>query len=195
MPTKKCNKCKEILPLSHFGKLSSASDGLRYRCRQCIKVDKAEFRKKNPDRVKGYLATWIKGNPEKAAAGNKRRALTWNENNRPKIKEKTKKWANENRGLRSFYGAQRRQASRTQTIAMSEDQIAEIKSIYDRARLVSEKTGIPHHVDHIIPLKAKNCSGLNVPWNLQIITAQENMRKRNSMPCESEHIALSLVNF
>jgi len=78
---------------------------------------------------------------------------------------------------------------------MSEYQIAEIKSIYARARLISEWTGIPHHVDHVIPLKAKNCSGLHVPWNLQIITARENVRKRNRMPCESEHIALSLVNY
>ena len=195
VPTKKCSKCKQLLPVSSFSKLSSASDGLKYRCRQCVKIDKAEFRKKNPDRVKGYIATWIQRNPEKAAEGNRRRALRWNENNRPKIKEKTKKWADENPGLRGFYGAQRREASVIQTIAMSEYQIAEIKSIYARARLISECTGIPHHVDHVIPLKAKNCSGLHVPWNLQIITARENVRKRNRMPCESEHIALSLVNY
>ena len=194
VPTKKCSKCKEILPLNYFGKLSYASDGLRYRCRQCIKVDKAEFRKKNPNRVKSQVHAWIKANPEKAAIGNRRRALRWNENNRQKIKEKTKKWANENPGLRSFYSAQRRQASTTQTIAMTEEQIAEMKSIYDRAKSISKQTGVLHHVDHIIPLKAKNCLGLNVPWNLHVITAQENMRKGNRMPCESEHIALSLVN-
>ena len=50
----------------------------------------------------------------------------------------------------------------------------QIRLIYEECYRITQETGIPHHVDHIIPLAL---GGLHHPSNLQILTAEENMKK------------------
>ena len=49
-----------------------------------------------------------------------------------------------------------------------------IRYRYEDARWLTKETGIKHEVDHIIPL-AKG--GPHLPWNLQVITKDENRSK------------------
>lgn len=60
---------------------------------------------------------------------------------------------------------------------LTDEHWEQINSFYLEARRLTEETGIEHHVDHIYPLRGKLVSGLHVPWNLQVLTATDNLRK------------------
>lgn len=59
-----------------------------------------------------------------------------------------------------------------------------IRAVYTEAHRLTSETGIPHHVDHEIPLQGEFVSGLHVHTNLQILTGSENSRKRNRFDIE-----------
>lgn len=61
--------------------------------------------------------------------------------------------------------------------------ISAIESLYVEAINKSNETGIPHAVDHFVPLISKFVCGLHVPWNLRVITQSENSSKGNKLIC------------
>ena len=64
---------------------------------------------------------------------------------------------------------------------LSAEQRMEIRLKYRLALELGRRTGVPYAVDHIIPIQGELVSGLNVPWNLQVITQAENLKKSNKL--------------
>lgn len=58
-----------------------------------------------------------------------------------------------------------------------------LKELADHRDALTQKTGIRHQLDHIIPLSHPRVCGLNVPWNLCVLPASANARKTNAW-CE-----------
>lgn len=64
---------------------------------------------------------------------------------------------------------------------LSAMQKIEIRQLYQIAITMSKTTGERYVVDHIIPLISREVCGLHVPWNLRVITQEENLKKSNKM--------------
>jgi hypothetical protein len=148
--------------------------------REKSKAQTKAYREANKERVKEYMKAYAKAWREK----NKDKVKAYREANKEKAKEYMKAYreayAKANRGKLNAKQTQRRafKLNRTPSWLTKED-LAEIKDIYRMANRRTRVEGIQYHVDHIIPLKGKNISGLHVLSNLQILRARDNIVKGN----------------
>ena len=60
-------------------------------------------------------------------------------------------------------------------------QKTDMRELYRIAMTMTQTTGVLYVVDHIIPLRSDLVCGLHVPWNLRVITQEENLRKSNKL--------------
>lgn len=165
-------------PKGHFSKRKTSNSG----CWACKKKNDAE-RRKTPAYRKMMRGLQAKRRSDPAiksaelqAQGLRRRTPQYREEVRPF----NRKYKKENRGKYNAYGAKRDAAKVCRTPSwLTEQDKGDMLEMYEQARRLTKTTGIPHHVDHKIPLQGVLASGFHTPSNLQILTASENMRKSN----------------
>jgi 5-methylcytosine-specific restriction endonuclease McrA len=64
---------------------------------------------------------------------------------------------------------------------LTRKQKSEIRQLYQIAITMTQTTGEQYVVDHIVPLRSHEACGLHVPWNLRVITQEENLKKSNKL--------------
>lgn len=202
---KTCTKCGEEKPLDDFPASRKSKSGRDSRCKACAARHAAEYRRKNPEKVKeqqraaylknkesrdAYVKAWCQANKEKRAEHRKK----WRDNNyekareverlsrmknRAKLLERKRKYAANNRPKYAAY-SQKRRAALLRAIPPWAD-LSAIEAIFEECARLTRETGIGHHVDHIVPLQSPVVCGLHVESNLRIIDGTSNRSKGNKL--------------
>ncbi len=133
------------------------------------------YRAANAERVKASQAAYYQANKDLRNANYR----AWVAANPERKRQRSREWAKNNRALCNFYSARWRDQCRLATPLWAED--AKILAFYEEALRLTKETGVPHNVDHIIPLRGKTVSGLHVHTNLRVIPATENFKKHNKL--------------
>lgn len=104
----------------------------------------------------------------------------WTIENREKINatQRDWHWANRERSNSRSKNYWLRKVERTPKWLTHGDKI-ELRWAKQIAVDLTRETGIKYEVDHVIPLYGKNVSGLNVPWNIQVVESSVNKMKGN----------------
>ena len=201
---KTCIKCGVSKILDQFGRHKQKTDGLRAYCKSCNNAEARAWSAANPEKQAAQSRRWAAKNTErsraiKAASYDRHRdrysverseryranpsvviakVAEWTRDNPDKANANKTRWRVANPGKVRAASA-RRNADRVRATPawLSAIQLAQIEEFYEIAAALNTQTGVVHHVDHIHPLRGKTFNGLHVPWNLQVLTADENRRK------------------
>lgn len=150
--TKKCNRCGEVKNLSEYSRAADCKDGHRNYCRVCHNT---------------YRKQWADQNKEKRKISTD--AYYWA--HRDYYLQKNKEWLQNNREqARSQVNARRARVKQATPPWLD---ISTLLPIYKEAQILGLE------VDHIIPINHPSICGLHVPWNLQLLTHEDNLSKGN----------------
>lgn len=180
-----CNCCKVDKPESDFYIRRDRNRPV-YSCKPCMSAkakkvyeDRKEhiaarneaYRKANTDKINIRRRRNYAAEPEKFQKDTRK----WRDNHPEKLRESGRRSKLRRRGCVYRENTERRKLREQATPKwLTEEQLKQIEDIY--------ATCPPgFHVDHIHPLKGENVCGLHVPWNLQHLTKEENLRKGNKL--------------
>lgn len=183
MAAKQCTKCGKSKPLSEYPRMQG---GYRPRCKPCHVHDSRSWAVKNHSAYLARMRKWYDENKrssrvvltkEEKLARKRAYNAIWSVKNKDRFVQMRKDWSQKNKHI-EMERVRRRQAAKRQATPKWAD-VLKMREIYRLALQRSKDTGIPHHVDHIVPLKSKLVCGLHAETNLRVVPAIVNLKKNN----------------
>jgi len=160
-PRKTKGACVDCLKIEwQKGGVTRAEYFKQYNQSEAGLTAKQEYYKRNRDAVVAKART----TPNELK--NKYRQA-WKDNNLLAIRADTK--------------ARRRKHREATPPWLTKKEKSEIRQLYQMAITMTQTTGERYVVDHIVPLRSDVICGLHVPWNLRVITQEENLKKSNKL--------------
>jgi len=153
-------------------------------CVECLKVEwtkgnetRAEYFRRYNQRedVKDKKNDWYLSHKEQVIDAAKTRPIEVKREYQKAWKERNITW------VRADTKARRRKHREATPKWLTKKEKSEIRELYKIAITMSKTTGEQYVVDHIIPLRGEDVCGLHVPWNLRVITQDENLKKSNKL--------------
>ena len=162
---KTCSKCEVEKPIGEFNKCNKAKDGYQYYCKVCSrKRGLVNYQRNRQARLDRFAARYAK--------------------DRDFYLRKAREHRRKNpQAIAVVQSAQRSPLTEKELFAGAEraDVREETAFIYRLCRLITNQTGVAHHIDHIIPLSK---GGVHREWNLRILPASENLSKADKFDDE-----------
>lgn len=189
--------------LNPWCKLCCKKDNASYRDKNKESVDlyNATYRSEHKEEAANYQTTYRTKNKEQKAIKDaeyyqknkektsKRRAIyhiSYYETHKEELSVKGVEYRKANPGKINALTAKRHVAKLQRTPKwINKEQLLEIQAIYIEAARLTKETGIPHEVDHTIPLQGKNISGLHILDNLQVLPKSLNNSKNNKFDAKA----------
>lgn len=203
-----CSSCLEIKSVENFHRNIHHKYGRDNMCKGCRNKLYREWWWKNREkelarsrrvyyanrekRCAHYRRTWWENREAQLERSKKYRVAhtkerreyskRWRKNNPKLARQMAKNWRESNKEKTRYYCAKYRAFKRSATPPwLTDGQMMEVYNMYILAKNLETDTGKKYEVDHIIPLNGGNFCGLNVPWNLRVIEANENRSKGNKL--------------
>ncbi len=156
----------------------------RGACVECLKIEWQQAAEKRTDYfvqynkredVKDKKHEWYQANKDRVITSAATRPLHVKREYQKAWKERNVVW------VRADTKARRRKHRQATPPWLTKRQKSEIRQIYQIAITMSKTTGEQYVVDHIVPLRSDSVCGLHVPWNLRVVTQEENLKKSNKL--------------
>lgn len=192
-----CTGCKEVLKIyknsfnrTEKGKAIKSKIAKKSYEKNKITILERNKKYRNQPEVRARLREqnrlWEKKNREKNPEKANARSLKFSMNNKSKLKEWRKRWNINNRPKKAMYALERRLLT---SYAHLQSELTEFvfEQTYELAQQRETLLGIKMHVDHMIPLKAKNTCGLHTWNNFQCLPQKLNNSKRNKLIYTNPH--------